>query len=106
VKQSRIKRLVPKKMARQLAQASGAARREIEAAFDAEAADAIKKMRAKGYRLVTRLETGEGIFVRDTDVVALHVQIPTALYKKLDSECRRREISKKRLVVEALEKAL
>ena len=46
------------------------------------------------------------MFVRDDDVVGLHVQIPAALYKRLDAECKRRETSKKKLVVEALERSL
>jgi hypothetical protein len=106
MKQSRIKRLIPKKLARQVAAAGDDARAELEKLVDHESADAVAKMRAKGYRLVTRLESGEGVFVRDQDVVALHVQLPSALYRRLESECRRREVSKKRVVVEALERHL
>ena len=104
MKQSRIRRLIPKKLAREIATTrDGRARARLEKAAESESADAIAKMQARGYRLVTRLETGEGVFVRDEQVVGLHVQLPSALYRKLDAECRRREVSKRRLVCEALE---
>jgi hypothetical protein len=106
MKQSRIKRLIPKKLARQLALAGDDARAQLEALVKRESADAIARMRARGFRLVTRLDTGEGVFVRDDEVVGLHVQLPAELYRRLDQECRRREISKKKLVVEALEQHL
>jgi hypothetical protein len=105
VKQSRLKRLIPKKLARQLAAAGGDhAPAELRALVERESADAIAKMRAKGYKLVSRLESGEGVFVREDDVVALHVQLPRSLYRRLDAECSNREVSKKRIVVEALER--
>ena len=63
-------------------------------------------MRAGGYRPVTRLDSDEGVFVRDDDVVVLHVQLPSALYKRLESECRRRETTKRNLAIAALERYL
>jgi hypothetical protein len=107
MKQSRIRRLIPKKLAREIALAEGASpRKRLEARAERESAETIAKMKAKGYRLVTRLDSGEGVFVRDDDVVGLHVQLPAALYKKLDAECRRRESSKRKVVCEALEQFL
>ncbi|MHC4992912.1 MAG: hypothetical protein ACYTGC_18215 [Planctomycetota bacterium] len=106
MKQSRIRRLVPKKLARQLATSSGRDRAALEKLVEAESAELVARMRDKGYRLVTRLDGGEGVFVRDSDVIGLHVQLPTPLYRRLEAECARREISKKKLVVEALESAL
>jgi hypothetical protein len=106
MKQSRIKRLIPKKLARRLAEATGASRTQLEALVERESADSIAKMRAKGYTLATRLDSGEGVFVREDDAVGLHVQVPRSLYRRLEAECRRREISKKRVVMEALEEHL
>ena len=106
MKQSRIKRLISKKLARQLAQADDEARRALTALVERESAETIAKMRAKGYKLATRLDSGEGVFVREDNYVGLHVQLPSAVYKRLEAECRRREISKKKAVVEALENYL
>ena len=103
MKQSRIKRLYSKKLARQLARAGEAARRDIHTLAERESAETIAKMRAKGYKLATRLDGGEGVFVREDHAVGLHVQLPTALYKRLEAECKRRDISKKKAVVEALD---
>ena len=107
MKQSRIRRLISKKLAQRLARLKDkAARDELSRYADREAEATIAKMRAKGYRLVTRLESGEGVFVRDDDVVGLHVQLPSELYKRLESECRRRETTKRNLVTAALEQYL
>jgi len=106
VKQSRIKRLYSKKLARRLAALDGPRRDELAAFAEREADDAIAKMRAKGYTLLTRLDSGEGVFVREDDVVGLHIQLPSALYKRLDAECRRRETTKRNLVIAALEQYL
>jgi len=103
VKQSRIKKLIPKKLARRLARADADSREEIEALVDRESAAVVAKMKAKGYRLVTRLDSGEGIFVRDDDVVSLHVQLPTALYRRLEAACKERETTKRDIVIGALE---
>ena len=86
--------------------ASGAAATELAKIAEQEASYEIARQQAKGWKLVTRLETGEGVFVRDDDVVALHIQLPTALYKRLDQECERREITKRQLVTQALERYL
>jgi hypothetical protein len=79
---------------------------ELEALAEQEAKYEIARQRDKGFRLVTRLDSGEGVFVRDDDVVGLHIQLPTALYKRVDGECARREITKRQLVTEALERYL
>jgi ribosomal protein L5 len=106
VRQSRIRRLFGRRLARRMAMASGNAANELAKLAEQEAAYEIARQQAKGWKLVTRLETGEGVFVRDDDVVALHIQLPTALYKRLDQECERREITKRQLVTQALEKYL
>ena len=85
---------------------SGAARNDLEALAEQEARYEIARQRDKGWKLVTRLETGEGVFVRDDDVVGLHIQLPTALYKRLDAECLRRETTKRQVVTMALERYL
>lgn len=106
MKQSRIKRLVQKRLARRIARARGTAREELERFAEREAQDTIRRMLDRGYRLITRLETGEGVFVRDTDVVGLHVQLPRSLYERLEEECRTRETTKRSLVMDALEQYL
>ena len=103
MKQSKIKRLIPKKLARQIAAATGSSRSALEAVAEKEAASTVAKMRGKGYHLVTRLESGEGVFVRDDDVVSLHVQLPTSLYRRLHEASRQREATKRDLVTAALE---
>lgn len=103
MKSSRIKKLYSKKLAEQLSAARGARRGELLARAEREAAATIAKMEDKGYRLATRLETGEGVFVRDDELVGLHVQLTRPLYDRLAAECRRREVSKRELVTEALD---
>jgi hypothetical protein len=105
-RQSRIRRLFSRRLARRLAGTSGPARAELEALAEQEAKYEIARQRDKGWKLVTRLETGEGVFVRDDDVVGLQIQLPTALYKRLDVECARRETTKRQLVTIALERFL
>jgi hypothetical protein len=105
-RQSRIRRLYSRRLARRLATSSGAAKAEVETLCEEEARYEIQRQREKGWKLVTRLDTGEGVFVRDDDVVGLHIQVPTALYKRLDTECTRREITKRQLVTVALERYL
>ena len=103
MKTSKIKRLAPKKLLAHLATGDA---RQLDEALRRHGAETIDKMRAKGYELVTCLETGEGVFVRDEAVVGLHIQLPEQLYRRLDAECRRRETTKRSVVVEALEKHL
>jgi hypothetical protein len=105
-RQSRIRRLYSRRLARRMATTSGASRAELEALAEQEAKYEIARQRDKGWKLVTRLETGEGVFVRDDDIVGLHIQLPTALYKRLDAECERRETTKRQLVTMALERYL
>jgi len=105
-RQSRIRRLYSRRLARRLAGASGSQRVEIDALAEEEARYEIARQRDKGWKLVTRLDSGEGVFVRDDDVVGLHIQLPTALYKRLDAECARREITKRQIVTVALERYL
>lgn len=102
-KQSRIKRLYSKKLAKRVAAARGAQRTELRASMQRETDDTIRKMRAKGWKLATELDTGEGVFVREHDVVGLHVQLPSSLYKRLDAECRQRDLSKREVVTKAIE---
>jgi hypothetical protein len=64
----------------------------------------IGRQRDKGWKLVTQLDTGEGVFVRDDDVVGLHIQLPSALYKRLDAEASQRETTKRQMVIAALER--
>lgn len=105
-RQSRIRRLYSRRLARRMVGASGNAKTELEALAEQEARYEIARQRDKGWKLVTRLETGEGVFVRDDDVVGLHIQLPTALYKRLDHECVRRETTKRQIVTMALERFL
>ncbi|HEU0034464.1 MAG TPA: hypothetical protein VFQ53_27765 [Kofleriaceae bacterium] len=105
-RQSRIRRLYSRRIARRLAGATATTRAELEALAEQEARYEIARQRDKGWKLVTRLDTGEGVFVRDDDVVGLHIQLPGALYKRLDAECERREITKRQLVTMALERYL
>lgn len=106
MKQSRIRRLISKKLVRRLERLGDDEHDELSRYAEQEAEAVIAKMHEKGYRLVTRLETGEGVFVRDDDLAALHIQLPAALYRKLDAECRLRETTKRRLVIAALERYL
>lgn len=105
-RQSRIKRLYSRRMAKKIASATGGTRTALEALALAEAQHVIARQRDKGWKLVTKLETGEGVFVRDDDMVGLHIQLPTALYKKLDEEAAGRETTKRQLVITALERYL
>lgn len=106
MKKSRIRRLIPKKLAREIARAKGDSRAALETVAEREAAPAVARMRKRGFQLVTRLESGEGVFVRDDDNVSLHVQLPGALYEKLDAAVRERETSKRDVVIAALERYL
>ena len=105
-RQSRIKRLYSRRLARKLAGAMGQDRIELEALAEYESRHEIARQRDKGWKLVTKLETGEGVFVRDDDVVGLHIQIPSALHKRLDSEAEKRETTKRQMVIAALERCL
>jgi hypothetical protein len=106
LRKSRLKRLYSRRLARQLAEASGKQRAHLEALAEHEARDEIARQRDKGWELVTRLDTGEGVFVRDDDVVGLHIQLPSALYRRLDTESARRETTKRQMVIVALERYL
>lgn len=105
-RRSRIKRLYSRKLARRLASARGTTKDELEKFAAREADDAITRMRHKGWKLITQLDTGEGVFVRDEELIGLHIQVPSALYKKLDQECKRRETTKRQLVTVAIEQYL
>jgi hypothetical protein len=105
-RQSRIKRLYSRRLAKKLAAANGAVRTELESLAEYESRHEIARQRDKGWKLVTRLETGEGVFVRDDDVVGLHIQLPTSLYKRLDTEAEARETTKRQMVIAALERYL
>jgi hypothetical protein len=103
VKKSKIKRLVSKKRAEQFAARNTRGAEGWRALVETEVADVVTRMAAKGYELVACLDTGEGVFVREQAVVGLHIQLPEPLYRRLDSVCRLREVSKRSVVVEALE---
>jgi hypothetical protein len=105
-RQSRIKRLYSRRLARKLAEATGPTRTELETLAEYESRHEIARQRDKGWKLVTRLESGEGVFVRDDDIVGLHIQLPSALYKRLDAEADRRETTKRQMVIAALERYL
>jgi hypothetical protein len=106
-RQSRIKRLYSRRMAKKIASTtSPSAREALETLALGEAQHVIARQRDKGWKLVTKLDTGEGVFVRDDDVVGLHIQLPTALYKKLDAEATGRETTKRQLVIVALDRYL
>lgn len=105
-RQSRIKRLYSRRLAKKLAAASGPTKTELVNLAEYESRHEIARQRDKGWKLVTRLETGEGVFVRDDDVVGLHIQLPSALYKRLDTEANGRETTKRQMVIAALERYL
>ena len=105
-RQSRIKRLYSRRLAKKLGAATGAARTELEALAAYESRHEIARQREKGWKLITELDTGEGVFVRDDDVVGLHIQLPSALYKRLDVESNHRELTKRQMVIAAVERYL
>jgi hypothetical protein len=105
-RQSRIRRLYPRKLARKLAGATGTTRQELERLAEQEARLEIERQLDKGWKLATRLDTGEGVFVRDDDLVGLHIQLPGPLYRRLDVESAKRESTKRQMVIVALERYL
>ena len=105
MKTSKIKRLLSKKRVREL-DLGGKEGDGLRAAMESEAAEAIDRMRQKGYELITCLQTGEGVFIKEANVVGLHIQLPRALYRKLDVRCREHHITKRSVVVAALESYL
>jgi len=102
VKTSKVKRLIPKNLARRIVAAPDGGQDLLAAYMKRAAADTIEKMRGKGYELLSCLETGEAVFVRDDPVVALHIQLPRDLYTRLDDACRRRGATKRQIVADAL----
>ena len=106
MKTSKIKRLVPRKRARQLALSGDGGAEALRQDIEREAADTIAKMTSRGYRLVACLESGEGVFAREDNVVGLHIQLPVELYRKLDATCRERGQTKRGVVIAALESYL
>ena len=106
LRKSKLRRLYGRRLARQIVEASGKTRAELQALAEREAAVEIQRQAQKGYRLVTRLETGEGVFVKDEQLEALHIQIPTAMYKQLELECERQDLTKRQVVMLALEQYL
>ena len=106
LRKSKLRRLYGRRLARQIGDATGKGKAELQAVAEREAALEIQKQSQKGYRLVTRLDTGEGVFVKDEYLSALHIQLPTGLYKQLETECERRELTKRQVVISALEQYL
>lgn len=106
MKQSRIKQLIPKPLAKRVKDAGDPLPPELQALVDAEGAEVISKMESRGFKLVGRLGDGEGVFVRDTEMMALHVQLPRSLYQAINDEAQRSEMTKRRVVIAALEEYL
>lgn len=106
LRKSKLRRLYGRRLARQILETSGKSKAELQAVAEREAALEIQKQSQKGYRLVTRLDTGEGVFVKDEQLEALHIQIPTAMYKQLQLECERQDLTKRQVVMAALEQYL
>lgn len=106
LRKSKLRRLYGRRLARQILEAGGKAKAELQAVAEREEALEIQKQTQKGYRLVTRLETGEGVFVKDEYLSALHIQIPSAMYKQLELECERQDLTKRQVVMQALEQYL
>jgi hypothetical protein len=98
--------LYPKKLARRLAGADGHERDKLTRQAEGEAEEVIARMGSRGYKLLTRLETGEGVFVREDGLVGMHVQLPSSLYKRLEATCRNREATKRSVIIAALEQYL
>lgn len=108
MKQSRIKRLIPRTLAQRVEEAGTPTPPELQAVVDAESASIIARMESQGFALVGRVGEGdgEGVFVRNTEMVALHVHIPQSLYNVLADEASRSEMPKRRIVIAALEEYL
>ena len=106
LRKSKLRRLYGRRLARQIVEASGKSKSELQALAEREAAVEIQRQTQKGYRLVTRLDTGEGVFVKDEQLEALHIQIPSAMYKQLELECERQDLTKRQVVMMALEQYL
>jgi hypothetical protein len=106
LRKSKLRRLYGRRLARQIVEATGKAKAELQAVAEREASLEIQKQTQKGYRLVTRLDTGEGVFVKDEQLEALHIQIPSAMYKQLELECERQDLTKRQVVMQALEQFL
>jgi hypothetical protein len=98
--------LIPKPLAKRIKEAGDPLPPELQAVVDAEMAEVVDKMERLGFKLAGRLGEGEGVFVRDTDLTALHVHLPRSLYQALDEEARRSEMPKRRVVISALEEYL
>ena len=103
MKTSKIKRLIPRKLAREHLLAGKGDGEGLREFVEREAADAVAKMRARGFRLVACLESGEGVFAREEKVVGLHIQLPEPLYRRLNATCRERGLTKRGVVIAALE---
>jgi hypothetical protein len=106
LKTSKIKRLVSRKLARQFVAGNRRGADGLREFLEHEAGDTIARMRGRGYELVACLETGEAVFARTSDVVGLHIQLPSALYRVLDKRCQERGATKRQVVIDALENYL
>jgi hypothetical protein len=109
-RQSRIRRLISRRLARRIAAADASGDETAKVLLERLAHDEsrleILRQADKGWKLATRLDTGEGVFVRDDDVVGLHIQLPGPLYRRLDAESSKRETTKRQMVIVALERYL
>ena len=102
--------MISRKLARRIAAADatsdGTAKALLERLAHDESRLEILRQSDKGWKLATRLDTGEGVFVRDDDLVGLHIQLPGPLYRRLDAESGKRETTKRQMVIVALERYL
>ncbi len=106
MKQSKVKRLISGPLETRVREAGQPLPPELQAVVDAESGEVIARMASRGFQLVGRVGEGEGVFVRETDLAALHVHIPRSLYQALAEESVRSEMPKRRLVIAALEEYL
>lgn len=106
MKQSKIKMLATRKAMDRFARTACDGELSLEAFLRREGSATIAKLRSKGYDLVSCLSSGEGVFVREDNVVGLHIQLPAALYRRLANHCRQEGVTKRSFVVGVLERSL
>jgi hypothetical protein len=100
--ESRVRRLYSKRLADALLGSASSARSTLGEQAEREADQVIAAMAGRGYQLKSRLENGEGVFVRPRDWVGLHVQLPGDLYRDLEAACIERDATKRQLIIGAL----
>jgi hypothetical protein len=104
MRKTRIRRLYSRRLARIIVGSRpGRGPEHVREKADHESRVEIERQREKGWELVAKLDSGEGVFVKDDDAVSLHIQLPSVLYKRLDTIATKRELTKRALVIAALE---